>query len=58
MKYGNVSKIKYTVLKQQAIKKLGGFNLAEYFHGLDLQEMNDEIVDNELRKLFMTKKEK
>lgn len=56
--YGMIKQLKYILLKQHALIQNSLFNQKEYFHGLQIVDMNDDILDNDLKKLFASKKGK
>ncbi len=45
-------------MKQAVLEHTGALNPTSFFGGLKIVEMNDEIVDNELKMIFVGKKER
>ena len=39
-------------MKQNVFEKLAGLNFSEYFDGLKIVDMHDEVVDNTLKSKF------
>ena len=58
IKYGLIEQLKYILLKQAVFEHTGALNPTSYFGGLHIVDMNDEIVDNELKKIFVGEKER
>jgi hypothetical protein len=47
-----VDKLKFTLIKQTILEKLGNFNPEEYFHGMRIKNMEDELIDCKLKGVF------